>query len=109
MITAKIIRHRHKFHHYVNDDLKAISEDLHYKIVFSHPAEMDLFKKWCVERGGEYNYNKEKNEQEGKLPAVEGFEGEDICWCDIMTYFLLTSGYKFHSALSPYKGEVYVK
>ena len=34
MNTAKIIRHRHKIHHYLNDDIKSVEEDTHFKIVF---------------------------------------------------------------------------
>jgi len=44
MYTAKIIRHRHKFHHYMNDDLKEVKEETHFKIVFSEPAEFDRFR-----------------------------------------------------------------
>ena len=40
MHTAKIIRHRHKYHHYLNDDLKDVKEDTHFKIIFSDPSEL---------------------------------------------------------------------
>jgi hypothetical protein len=109
MNTAKIIRHRHKYYHYMNDDLKNVKEETFFKIVFSAPSEMDKFTNWCIENKGEYDYDKENSCQRGKLPQIEIFKDE-ICWCDIMTYYLLhVSGYKYHSALSPYKGEVYVK
>jgi hypothetical protein len=109
MLTAKIIRHRHKYHHYMNDDLKSVKEETFFKIVFSEPSEMDLFKAWIAKHDGEYNYNKEESKQEGKFPKVPMFHDE-ICWCDIMTYYLLhVSGYSFHSVIEPYKGEVYVK
>jgi hypothetical protein len=110
MTTAKIIRHRHKFHHYINDDLKAVSEDVHFKIVFSDPAEMDLFEAWCIKNKGKYDYDKDENKQMGKTPKLKIFKGQEICYCDIMQYFLLhVAGYVFHSAIMPYKGEVYIK
>lgn len=111
MKTAKIIRHRHKFHHYMNDDLKSVTEETFFKIVFSEPVEMDLFKEWIKKNGGLYDYNKEESKQEGKMPpAVDDLFKDEICWCDIMTYYLLhVAGYSYHSSLHPYKGEVYIK
>jgi len=111
MNTAKIIRHRHKTHHYINDDLKSVTEDTHFKIIFSAPSEMEKFKEWIKRNGGEYNYNKEAYRQEGKMPAaVDDFFKDEICWCDIMTYYLLhIAGYSYHSSIHPYKGEVYIK
>lgn len=109
MMVAKLIRHRHKYHHYVNDDLKAVEEDVHFKVVFSHPAEMDMFQAWCKKNKGEYKYNKDASKQEGKLPKLKEFVGDDICWCDIITYYLLNNGYSFYSTIHPYKGEVYIK
>lgn len=109
MTTAKIIRHRHKYHHYINDDLKSVKEETFFKIIFSDPAEMEIFKKWCLENDGEYDYDKDNSCQRGSLPKIESFKDE-ICWCDIMTYYLLhVSGYTFLSTIHPYKGEVYVK
>ncbi|MDT3402506.1 hypothetical protein [Mucilaginibacter terrae] len=52
MYTSKIIRHRHKFHHYLNDDLKEVKEETHFKIVFSDPAEFDLFREWIKQHEG---------------------------------------------------------
>lgn len=110
MTTAKIIRHRHKFHHYINDDLKAVSEDVHFKIVFSDPAEMELFEAWCVKNKGKYDYDKEESKQKGKMPKLKVFKGQEICFCDIMTFYLChVAGYSFHSTIHPYKGEVFVK
>ncbi len=111
MYLAKIIRHRHKYHHYLNDDLKSIEEDTHFKIVFSIPSEMEKFKDWIEKNGGEYNYNKEDCKQEGKIPpAVDELYKDEICWCDIMTYYLLNvAGYIYHSSIHPYKGETYTK
>ncbi|CAN5304548.1 hypothetical protein BH09BAC2_BH09BAC2_04940 [soil metagenome] len=111
MWVAKIIRHRHKDHHYLNDDLKSVSEDTHFKIAFSSPSEMDKFKKWISDNGGDYNYNKEESRQEGKMPkAVDNLFVDEICWFDIMTYYLIhIAGYNFHSTIHPYKGEVYLK
>lgn len=111
MHVAKIIRHRHKYHHYMNDDLKEVKEDTHFKIVFSSPAEMDKFKQWIEVNGGEYNYNKEESRQEGKMPkSVDNLFHDEICWCDIMTYYLIhIAGYKFYSTIHPYKGEVYIR
>jgi hypothetical protein len=109
MKTAKIIRHRHKYHHYMNDDLKEVTEETFFKIVFSDPAELTAFEKWCLENDGLYDYDKENSCQRGKLPQIELFKDE-ICWCDIMTYYLLhVSGYNFFSTIHPYKGEVYIK
>ena len=109
MHTAKIIRHRHKFHHYMNDDLKSVTEETHFKIVFSEPAEFDQFREWIKQHDGEYNYNKEESKQEGKFPEMPIFHDE-ICWCDIMTYYLLhVVQYKFYATIDPYKGEVYIK
>ncbi len=109
MYTAKIIRHRHKIHHYVNDDLKSVSEEAQFKIIFSHPQEMADFEKWCKHHKGEYIYDKENSRQTGKFPEIDVFKDE-ICWCDIMTYYLLhVSNYSYHSSIHPYKGEVYTK
>lgn len=109
MFTAKIIRHRHKHHHYLNDNLKAVTEDTDFKIVFSHPDELINFEKWCLQNKGKYDYDKENSCQKGKLPKLKIFKKE-ICWCDIMTYYLLhIANYKYHSSIHPYKGEVYTK
>lgn len=111
MYTAKIIRHRHKFHHYINDDLKSVKEETFFKIVFSHPDEMDKFKEWISKNKGEYIYNKEECRQEGTMPKkVDEMFEDEICWCDIMTYYLLhVANYTYHSSIHPYKGEVYTK
>lgn len=109
MFIAKIIRHGHKFHHYLNDDLKSVIEETHFKIVFSHPDEMIAFEKWCKQNKGKYLYDKERSNQMGKFPKLKIFKNE-ICWCDIMTYYLLhVANYNYHSSLHPYKGEVYFK
>lgn len=109
MFTAKIIRHRHKHLHYLNDDLKKVSEDTQFKIVFSHPTELTAFEKWCVLNKGKYDYAKENSCQKGKLPQLKIFK-EEICWCDLMTNYLLhITNYKFHSSIQPYKGEDYTK
>jgi len=109
MYTAKIFRHRHKHHHYLNDDLKSVKEVTHFKIVFSHPIEMRHFEKWCQQNKGRYEYDKENSCQKGTFPQVEEFENE-ICWCDIMTYYLLhIANYTYHSSIHPYKGEVYIR
>jgi hypothetical protein len=109
MYTAKIIRHRHKYHHYLNDDLKSVKEETFFKIVFSHPDEYKAFKTWCRENDGEYDYDKENSCQRGSLPKLEAFKDE-ICWCDIMTFYLVhVSGYSYHSSIHPYKGEVYIR
>jgi|SRR5688572_20265048 hypothetical protein len=109
MTTAKIIRHRHKYHHYMNNDLKEVREDTHFKIVFSDPAEMEKFKEWCIKHEGVYDYDKDNSRQTGTMPKADFFEDE-YCWCDIMTYYLLhVAGYNYHSSIHPYKGEVYMK
>ena len=93
----------------MNDDLKLVTEDTHFKIVFSHPDEMELFEKWCRQNKGKYVYDKENSRQTGKFPKLKIFKDE-ICWCDIMTYYLLhVAHYKYHSSLHPYKGEVYIR
>lgn len=111
MTTAKIIRHRHKYHHYLNDDLKDVKEETHFKIVFSDPKEMERFKIWVKENGGDYDYDKENSCQRGKIPpGVDQRFKDEICWCDIMSYYLLhVAGYNFYSTIHPYKGEVYLK
>jgi hypothetical protein len=109
MHTAKIIRHRHKYYHYMNRDLKDVREETHFKIVFSDPAEFERFRQWCETNKGVYDYDKENSCQRGSLPALEIFKDE-ICWCDIMTYYLLhVAGYQFSCTIDPYKGEVYQK
>lgn len=109
MQTAKIIRHRHKYHHYLNDDLKDVKEETHFKIIFSDPQEMEKWKAWCKKHKGNYDYDKENSCQRGDLPELPAFKDE-ICWCDIMTYYLLHEAhYKFYSTIHPYKGEVYIK
>ena len=108
MYVAKIIRHRHKMHHYLNDDLKEVIEETHFKIVFSHPSEMRKFEKWCLRHQGKYDYDKEFCRQNGKFPKLNLFRDE-ICWCDLMSYYLLhIAGYQYHSSIHPYKGEVYI-
>ncbi len=109
MYTAKIIRHRHKFYHYMNGDLKSVKEETYFKIVFSEPSEMDAFRSWCELNGGNYDYDKVNSCQRGSLPKIEIFLNE-ICWCDLMSYYLLhVAGYKFYSVIQPYKGEIYVR
>lgn len=109
MNTAKIIRHRHTHHHYMNELLKSVKEETYFKIIFSDPSELTEFEKWCVQHEGLYDYDKEESCQRGTLPKIEIFK-EEICWCDIMTYYLLhVAAYKFHSTIHPYKGEVYTK
>jgi hypothetical protein len=109
MYTAKIIRHRHKYHHYMNDDLKDVLEEVHFKIIFSHPDEMQHFEAWCKKHRGRYDYDKENSCQRGKMPKLKIFK-EETCWCDIMGYYLLhVAGYTYHSSLEPYKGEIYLK
>ena len=111
MYTSKIIRHRHKTHYYINDDLKKVIEDTHFKIIFSHPIEMEKFVNWIDKNGGCYTYNKSECMQEGKMPpSVDEMFKDEICWCDVMTYYLLhVAGYTYHSSIHPYKGEVYTK
>jgi hypothetical protein len=109
MYTAKIIRHRHKYHHYMNDDIKSVKEETHFKIVFSDPAELIIFENWVIQNGGKYDYDKDNSCQRGSIPKLEIFK-EEFCWCDIMTYYLVhLAGYNFHSTIHPYKGEVYLK
>lgn len=70
---------------------------------------MDLWKEWCVKHEGEYDYDKENSCQAGKMPKVPRFHDE-ICWCDIMTYYLMhVADYKFFATIHPYKGEVYTR
>ena len=109
MFVAKIIRHRHKYHHYMNDDLKEVTEKTYFKIIFSHPEELGKFENWCVLNKGNYDYDKENSCQKGELPQLAIFK-EEICWCDIMTYYLLhVAGYSYDSSIHPYKGEVYTR
>ncbi len=106
------MRHRHKTHHYINDDLKEVIEDTQFKLIISLPSEMDKWKQWVKDRGGEYKYNKELSKQEGELPDVKDIFGdEEFCWCDTMTYWLLhVAGYRLDMLITnPYKGEVYRK
>lgn len=84
---AKILRHRHKRHHYINDDLKEVTEETHFKIIFSHPDGLKQFQDWIRSHGGEYDYDKEKSCQRGKLPKeIQGMFSGETCWCDVMTY-----------------------
>jgi hypothetical protein len=93
----------------MNDDLKDVREETYFKIVFSDPRELLLFEKWCMDNGGDYNYDKDHSCQDGKQPVLDIFK-EEICWCDIMSYYLLhVAGYKFYSTIHPYKGEVYIR
>lgn len=110
MKTAKIIRHRHRFEHYINDNLTAAENEVHYKIVFSDPDEFDRFCAWIKDNSGEYKFDKETNRQDGKLPELKIFEGKNPCWCDVCSFYLLELvGYAFHSTTSPYNGEIYHK
>lgn len=112
MIIAKIIRHRHIWEHSINGTIKDVAEKVEFKIVFSDPAFYDAFERWVEENNGSYKYNKETNEVEGELPELSIFEPykEGLCWCDIMQYYLLhVARFAFHSALSPYTGEIYTR
>ena len=42
MTTAKINQHRHEYHRYLNDDLKAVEEETYFKIVFSNRTDLDV-------------------------------------------------------------------
>lgn len=109
MHVAKIIRHRHKYYHFMNGDLKDVKEETFFKIVFSHPEQLRAFKKWCRDNKGEYSYDKDNSRQEGEMPQLKIMKGA-VCWCDIMAYYLLhVAGYTFKATISPYKGEVYIK
>jgi len=93
----------------MNDDLKDVREETHFKITFSDPAELKKFTDWCLEHGGIYDYDKEKSCQNGKQPNLEIFQDE-ICWCDIIAYYLShVANYRFHDTVSPYKGEIYIR
>lgn len=93
----------------MNDDLKDVKEETHFKIVFSDPEEFEAWRRWCIKNGGEYDYDKDQSCQRGSLPKIKAFQDE-VCWCDIMTFYLVhLAGYRFHSTIHPYKGEVYVK
>jgi hypothetical protein len=93
----------------MNDDLKSVKEETHFKIIFSDPEHLIAFEKWCMDNGGDYDFDKENSCQRGILPKIKMFK-EEICWCDIMTYYLLhVANYEYHSAIAPYKGEVYIK
>ncbi len=108
--TAKIIRHRHKWVHTLNDDLKGVEEAIYFKIVFSNPQDFDNFCQWVKDNEGEYNFDKDTNTSNGALPTIKEFGDKKNCWCDIMTWYLLEiEKYTFHSVLSPYKGEIYIK
>lgn len=108
---AKIFRHRHKHLHYMNDDLKDVKEETHFKIVFSHPDGLKEFQKWIREHGGEYDYDKENSCQRGKLPKeIQGLFVNETCWCDVLTFYLLhVAGYTFVESINPYKAEIYHK
>ena len=45
-------------------------EETFFKIVFSEPSEMDLFKLWIERNGGVYDNNKEESWQQGKMPKA---------------------------------------
>lgn len=110
MTTAKIVRIRHRTEKFKNDERVDIDIQDEFKIVFSNPSEMKLFKDWIEKEGGKYDFDKETGFQLGEMPKPKIFEGEDICWCDLMSYYLLhVQGYKFHSAILPYKGEIYYR
>lgn len=114
MKTAKIIRHRHKIVHYVNDEIQSngIFLEEHFKIIFSHQSEEDDFQRWIKVNNGFYKWDKDtkKMSEESKLPDLDVFKDKGDCFCDVAShYFLVVAGYSFHSALSPYKGEIYVK
>lgn len=111
MRTAKIIRHRHKMHHYINDDLKSVSEDVQFKIVFSSPDDMKSFLAFVKSNGGLYDYDKSSSRQNGKMPKIPALDEvmSSYCWCDIMSYYLLhVADFEFHSTIEPYKGEIYI-
>ncbi len=68
-----------------------------FKIVFSDPLGMEILKKWCVQHEGVYDYKSEISKDE-------------ICLCDIMTYYLLHfAGYDFYSPFIFIKEEYILK
>ena len=89
--------------------LKMLRKKPSSRLYFPIQKKWSFLKKWCLDNEGEYNYDKENSCQKGKLPSIESFKDE-ICWCDIMTFYLLhVAGYSFYSTIHPYKGEVYIK
>lgn len=112
MQVAKIIRHRHRLEHYLNEVIRKVEEDVHYKILFSDPEEKKRWDAWLEQNGGKYEWNKDQDKvtEDSNLPELKEFEGQDICFCDVFTHYTLNiAGYSFHSTLNPFKGEVYVR
>lgn len=107
MSTAKIIRHRHTFNHYINDSLVETERFDDYKIIFSDPAEMKRFQIWLKKYKGVYEWDDEAKEvaEGSKLPDLEGLG----CWCAVFAFYMDIHGWQYHSSLNPYKGEVYTK
>lgn len=110
MYMAKIYQKRHERHHFVNKTLVDVEEEIHYKIIFSHPEEMEKYEKQVKKDGGLYQFNKDTSIQEGKLPRMKGMKKGTYCWCDYTTYYLLYhAGYDFQESTSPYKCEIFIK
>ncbi len=42
-------------YHHINDDVKSIKEK-RFLIIFSDPAEIEIFKAWIQQNGGSYGY-----------------------------------------------------
>jgi hypothetical protein len=102
--VAKIIRHRHINTYTINDRTINVSSEDHYKLTFSDSSEHKKWSEWLATLEADYSWSKAENVSIGRLP--KDFE----CWCDVMSYFLLhVHGYKFHSVITPYKGEIFVK
>lgn len=111
MKIAKLIRHRHRFDYYLNDTLRGVEEDVHFKILFSDLEEKKKFDEWLKEFNGYYKWDKEENKvtEDSKLPALEGYDPNELCWCEVAQFFLLNiADYELQFISSPYKMEVYV-
>lgn len=112
MKVAKIIRHRHRIELYMNDTLTGVEEEIHFKILFSTIDEKKAFEKWVRDKGGEYEWdgNNNKVAEKSKIPEIEGYDSNSNCWCSVGQHYLLNvAGYIFHSTLTPFKGEIYIK
>lgn len=111
MKTAKIIRHRHKIVHSINDDVKSVYTEDFYKILFSHEEEMQMFLEFVEDNGGKYKWDKETNKttEDSKVPDKGVFEGCNSCMCDVFSMFVSHFGWEMNFISSPYKFEVWIK
>ena len=93
MDTAKIIRHRHKYHHYLNDDLKSVKEEKEFsKISIDNRFILQAVKS-IVKDIQEYDYYFIHQGKKNPSPFITYYSVESIYrWYDEIEKFVKDGG-----------------